>query len=142
MISGQSQGDRPRCSRSSLTLQQKRTHKKTSKQQNLLCEYGPNFTELLFRTYDFNEELLRNYSKITKKLGEHCHRHPKRQVIHMYQEPNALQTRTLFWSANTDVAQVNSRKVHFQSPLGNSLEVYRLIKKQAPKTQAWTRLIY
>ena len=29
---------------------------------------GPDFTDLLFGTYDFNEKLLRNYSKITKKL--------------------------------------------------------------------------
>ena len=29
---------------------------------------GPDFTELLFRKYDFNEELVRNYSKITKTL--------------------------------------------------------------------------
>ena len=29
---------------------------------------GPDFVELLFRKYDFNEELVRNYSKITKTL--------------------------------------------------------------------------
>ena len=29
---------------------------------------GPDFVELLFRTYDFNEELVRNYFKITKTL--------------------------------------------------------------------------
>ena len=84
---------------------------------------GPDFTEFPFRTYDFNEELVRNYSKITKtlkwnqkdvlRLAEHCHRHPKRWVIRIYKEPNALQTRTLFWSANKEVAQFSSRKVHF-----------------------------
>ena len=65
----------PKPGRSS-TMFKKFTHPttKANAQENKLnskiycVNDGPDFTELLFRKYDFNEELARNYSKITKTL--------------------------------------------------------------------------
>ena len=68
MISGQSQGDRPRSSRSLLTLKKTRNKSEgTRKQANskIYCvNTGPDFTDLLFRRYDCDEDLLRHYSKV------------------------------------------------------------------------------
>ena len=65
----------PKPGRSS-TMFKKLTHPttKANAQENKLnskiyyVNDGPDFVELLFRTYDFNEELVRNYFKITKTL--------------------------------------------------------------------------